>query len=327
MKTIILITALSILTLSATYATNNFNAIPDTIPDLNQKVQSDAVVEDSTFTLIENELDNLNLENKSGDTTKIRIGKTKIAIIEDGNDVTISKSDDWNDDEDWDEDWSWDNDDNWTFHKKSKKDKFRPHWASFTMGLNNYVTPDGTTTLPDDLNLLAVNTNSSFEFNLNFAQIGVNLIKQRLGLVTGVGFKWNDYKFRNSNTVLVSDSTPLYFYENTDMNGKLSKLSTWYLMVPLLIEFQIPTQGEEFYISAGVEGGLKLNAYTKIKTNDKSKYKDKKDFYTTSLDYRLTARLGYGNFGIYGAYSMMPLFEKDNGPELYPVAVGVTLNF
>ncbi len=334
MKNNTLINSIIIICLTASFAFGNPNLsnktvpIKDTIPESMQKVSTDTILEDDSFSDVEKELDELNMNSSEADTTKIRIGKMKIAIIEDGDDIIINKDDDW-DNDDWDEDWTWDDedwdDDDWSFHRKS--DRFRPHWAGFTMGLNNYVTADNSTSLPPELSLLAVNTNNSFEVNLNFAQVGLNIIKQRVGLVTGVGFKWNNYKYRNPNTVLSSDSTVLIFYENPTIKGEMSKLTTWYLMVPLLIEFQIPTRGKEFYISAGVEGGLKLSAHTKIKTTDKTKFKDFNDFFTTSLDYRLTARLGYGNFGIYAAYSMMPLFEKNHGPELYPVAVGVGLNF
>jgi len=323
-----------IIGLSASTCFGNFSTInggmpvADTIPELMQKISTDTTTQDNAFTTLEDELEQLDSDTNSSDTTKIRIGKMKIAIIEDGNDIIINKDDDW-DNDDWDEDWTWDDgdDENWTIHRSCKKDRFRPHWASFAMGLNNYVTADNSISLPTEWGLLEVNTNNSFEVNINFAQKGVNIIKQRLGLVTGVGFKWNNFKFRNTHTVLSSDSTVLKFEEKPEVNGKMSKLTTWYLMIPLLIEFQIPTHGKEFYLSAGVEGGLKLSAHTKIKTNDDKKFKDKSDFFTTSLDYRLTARLGYGNFGIYGAYSMMPLFEKNKGPELYPVAVGVSLNF
>lgn len=326
---IILILIFGLMAYSAFGSQNPFENttyISDTIPESMKKVSSDTLMEENAFTSMEKELEELDSGIKEADTTKIRIGKMKIAVIEDGDDIIINKDDNW-DNDDWDEDWSWDDDDNWTIHRKGNKNRFKPHWASFSMGLNNYVTADMSTSLPPELSLLAINTNNSFEVNLNFAQIGLNIVKDRIGLVTGVGFKWNNYKFRNANTLLSSDSTYLKFEENTTVEGKMSKLTTWYLMVPLLIEFQIPSHGEDFYLSAGVEGGLKLSAHTKIKSQNKSKYKDKSDFFTTSLDYRFTARLGYGNFGIYGAYSMMPLFEKNNGPELYPVAVGVSLNF
>jgi hypothetical protein len=37
--------------------------------------------------------------------------------------------------------------------------------------------------------------------------------------------------------------------------------------------------------------------------------------------------MGYGNFGIYADYHMKPLFKENEGPELYPFSVGVSLNF
>lgn len=298
----------------------------DTIPEQMKKVD-ETKRESDEFSEMERELEELDEASKESDTTKIRIGKMKIEVVEDGDDITINKDSEWeDDDEDW-KDWGWDDDDSWTFHKRKRNKGFDPHWAGFSMGLNNYITADGSTTLPVEWQLLEVNTNNSFEVNLNFAEKGINLIKQRVGLVTGVGLKWNNYKFRNSNVVLNADSTALRISEDPTLKGKMSKLTTWYLIVPVLIEIQIPAGDEELYINAGVEGGLKISSHTKIKTDDKEKYKDKSDFFISSIDYRLTARAGYGDFGIYASYGMMPLFEKDKATELYPVAVGVTLNF
>ncbi len=318
--------------ITTVYAEINPSISRDTLPEEMKKVSDDSTVETDEFSDMEQELEELDDDSKGSDTTKIRIGKMKIEVVDDGEDITINKDSDWeDDDDDWDNDndWSWNDDDSWTFHKKKNKDKnkFEPHWASFSMGLNNFVTVDGETTMPEDWQLLEVNTNNSLEINVNFAQIGVNLIKQRVGLVTGVGFRWNNYKFRNPNTKLSSETGVLTVINDSLYNGKMSKLTTWYLTIPLLLEIQIPSGGEDFYLSAGVEGGLKLSSYTKRKSNDKKKDKDRSDFFTTSLDYRLAARLGYGDFGIYGAYSMMPLFEKDKAIELYPVAVGITFNF
>jgi len=328
LKTIQITMLIVILTITQAYSTNDFCRInnSDTLPENMQKVSKDTISDENTFSNLEAELEAMDKKSKDNDTTRIRIGKMKISVVEDGNDIIINKEDGW-DNDDWDDDWTSEDDDDWTFHKKSDKSKFNPHWACISVGLNNYLAPDYETTLPAEWSLLEVNTNNSFEVNLNFAQVGLNIIKQHVGLVTGVGIKWNNYKFRNPNTMLSSDSTYLKVYENTDGNGKMSKLTTWYLTIPALIEFQIPTHGNSFYLSAGVEGGLKLSAHTKTKTDDKSKEKDKSDFFTTSLDYRLAARIGYGDFGVYGAYSMMPLFEKNKGPELYPISVGITLNF
>lgn len=319
---ILIITLLIIVPINQAKAYN----IPtnDTIPEGAAKVSADDT--DDEFSSMEKELEELDSASK-GDTTKIRIGKMKIEVVEDGDDIIVNKDTDWEDDQDWDDDWTWKNDDSWTFHKKRKSNSFDPHWACFSIGMNNYITADQSLSLPPDLQLLEINTNNSIEININFAEKGINLIKQRLGLVTGIGIRWNNYKFRNANTVLDTDNGVLGYSVNNDYVGKMSKLTTFYLTVPLLLEIQLPVGHEELYINAGVEGGLKLNAHTKIKTNDKQKSKNKNDFYTSIVDYRLTARAGYGDFGIYATYGMMPLFEKNKGPELYPVSAGVTFNF
>ena len=41
--------------------------------------------------------------------------------------------------------------------------------------------------------------------------------------------------------------------------------------------------------------------------------------------YGLTARVGLGFIRFYANYDLVPLFQKDRGPELYPVSVGITI--
>ena len=98
-------------------------------------------------------------------------------------------------------------------------------------------------------------------------------------------------------------------------------------MVPILLEFQIPLKKEDLYISGGIEGGVKITAKMKNKTADGDKKKDRDDFYINPFTYNLAARIGFGDFGLYGTYQMQSLFKKNKGPELYPFAAGITFNF
>lgn len=304
---------------------NNTLITPDTV---NTEAQKSINKPNNELNELEIELDNIENDKKLNDTTKIRIGKKNITIIDDGESVIIDK-DTKSEKFEYDKDWSWDNDDDFNFKDKNKKkrNKFEPHWAGIHLGFNNYLTPNFSTMLNDEDKLLALNTNKSMEFAINLGEVGINLFKNRVGLVTGLGFKWNNYKFRNTNTVLVSDSTPLYFFDDVTKNNKLSKLTTCYLIVPVMLELQFPVNNEEIYLTAGVEGGLKLNSWTKIVSNSKAKTKDNSDFHVNTWDCRAAVKLGYGDFGVYGSYSLMPLFEKNKGPELYPITVGVSLNF
>ena len=76
-------------------------------------------------------------ENAKGDTTKIRVGKKNIMIIEDDDDKDFS----WDDDDDF----SWDDDD-----KDYKGKKFKGHWSGMELGLNNYLNNNYELQLPND---------------------------------------------------------------------------------------------------------------------------------------------------------------------------------
>ncbi len=100
--------------------------------------------------------------------------------------------------------------------------------------------------------------------------------------------------------------------------------------MPLLLEFQIPTNGHRpFYISAGGIGGYRIGSYTKVKYNDSDgpeKEKKNSDFNLNNLRYGVMFRMGYKAINLYGTYYFSTLFEDGKGPELYPISVGISFN-
>lgn len=301
--------------------------ISDTLPEKVQKTDT-VTFQNQTedFSDLEMELDSLSPKAEGADTTTIRIGKMKISVMEDGKDIAIDKEE-WDDEDEDDNSWNWDND-HFDGHKKEhKKNKFDPHWAGFAMGLNNYAAADYNFSLPADYRFMDLNTNVSYQVDLNLVDLGINLINQKVGLVTGVGFRWNNYKFSNVNMQLKKGTDSLEYFYDTTQNYSKSKLTIAHLTIPLMLEVQIPLHSEDLYIAAGVEGTMKLGAHTKTKTESGEKNKNPNDFYINTFAYNLSARVGYGDFGIYATYNMSPLFKKDQGPELYPYCVGVSLNF
>lgn len=317
-KIIILFIALVTLTNSIS-ATHIYKASNDTVPEkaaLNQEETKTENLND-----LEKELDNLS--NKSiHDTTKIRIGKMKIAVIDEGKDIIINKEDS----EDWDKEWNWDDDD-FSFGDKKDKSKFDPHWAGIGISMNGFLNANQEMSLPDTVNYFDLNTNKSIQLDINFAEVDIPIAKNWFGLCTGVGFRWNNYHLSNTNIVLEKGASNFSHSIDTVNSYTKSKFGVTYLTVPLLVEFQFPINKEKLYISAGVEGSVKLTAKMKNKNKDGIKTKNKSDFYINPFSYDLTARLGYGGFGIYGVYNMQSFFKKDKGPELYPFALGFTLNF
>ncbi len=224
-------------------------------------------------------------------------------------------------------------DDNWNdkdfdrpFHRRANR--FRGHWTGVEFGFNNYVNSDNSLSLPADIEYMSLNSGKSASFNINFSQLSIGFTRH-IGLVTGLGLNWNNYKFDGDNNILKGDNGVI---EELDpgTNLKKSKLATVYLYVPVLLEFQLPVDNHCLNIAAGPVGAVKLGSHTKMVYESGPKVKSYKDFSLNMLRYGATARAGYGNFQIYGTYYLTPLFQSGKGPggyDLYPFEVGIAFTF
>ncbi len=207
--------------------------------------------------------------------------------------------------------------------------KFKGHWVGFEMGMNNFVNSSQKMELPSDGKFMELNTNKSWKFALNAIPFNIPLFSRYIGLVTGLGVEWNTYELKQ-NIKLEEDANGVIYGQPMDTLYKKNKLNVTYLRVPLLLEFQIPVTRKDhrLFIAAGVEGKLKLKAKYKQEYDVGGKgQKDKviDDFQLSPYNYGLTARIGFRGLRLFADYSLTPLFEKNQGPELYPISVGLTL--
>ena len=97
--------------------------------------------------------------------------------------------------------------------------------------------------------------------------------------------------------------------------------------MPLLFEFQIPVNQHEgrVYVNAGVIGGVRIGSHTKVKHGD-IKDKVRSGFNMNAFNYAATARVGYKDVGFFATYSMTPLFETGQGPDLTPFSIGISFS-
>lgn len=262
------------------------------------------------------------LQNKKTDTTNIRFKRKTVKIVEDDGETQIyvkkHKKDDWQ--------WFWDG-----------NDRFKGSWSGFSVGASNLVNENFSFTRSGDDQFMDLNTGKSWNMNLNFAQYSLNLVDNKLGLVTGLGLEWNYYRFDGDNTIIENSTTgeiePLDLtvapYDN--WNIEKSKLSTTYATLPLLLEVHTSSsQHKGIVFAAGAIGGLKLGSNTKVvykENGDKNKDKTKDDFNLSPFRYGVHARIGVGDWLVYGTYYFTSLFEKNKGPELYPISIGIALSF
>jgi hypothetical protein len=262
------------------------------------------------------------LQNKKTDTTNIRFKRKTVKIVEDDGETQIyvkkHKKDDWQ--------WFWDG-----------NDRFKGSWSGFSVGASNLVNENFSFTRSGDDQFMDLNTGKSWNMNLNFAQYSLNLVDNKLGLVTGLGLEWNYYRFDGDNTIVENPTTgeieplDLTAAPYDSWNIEKSKLSTTYATLPLLLEVHTSSsQHKGIVFAAGAIGGLKLGSNTKVvykENGDKNKDKTKDDFNLSPFRYGVHARIGVGDWLVYGTYYFTSLFEKNKGPELYPLSIGIALSF
>jgi hypothetical protein len=250
------------------------------------------------------------LDNSCNDTTSIRIGRRNIEIVEDGGktDVSIHRIE---------------KDENGKGWKRGKH--FNGHWSGFELGFNGLADEDYSLYPAADADFMELDQPKSMEVNINFLEYSI-VLDSHIGLVTGMGFSMNNYRFDKDLTLVKGDDRiiPLRFGE--EQKVEKSKLTASYLTVPLLLEFQIPVNGRSnrLFISGGVIGGINLGSHTKVKYDD-SKEKDRGNFNINPFKCSATVRAGFNDLSLYASYGLTPLFKNDKGPELFPFSIGISL--
>ncbi len=221
----------------------------------------------------------------------------------------------------------WDKEDKEEGHSK-RRNRFKGHWSGVEFGFNNYLAPDKSLVMPENIDYMTLHSSKSTNFNINFSQLSLGLSKH-IGFVTGLGLNWNNYRFDGNNNIIKGTNGIIEALDPED-NLEKSKLATIYLTLPFMLEFQIPANNNHLNIAAGPIGAIKLGSHSKMVYEDGQKVKANGDFSLNMLRYGATARFGYENFQLYGTYYMTPLFRTGKGPEgndLFPFEIGVAFTF
>jgi len=264
--------------------------------------------------------------SEGDDSVKVRVGNRVIIIDEDGSIRT----------------------------RHNKWPKFNGHWAGVDIGFNGYVTPDFNMNFSKKDEYMDLRMEKSIAVNLNFFEQNIPLAKnQKWGIVTGLGLAFNDYRFLRP-TRLSMDSSMLMGYLDEGISIRKSKLSAYYLTLPVLFEFQTAPiyHKNGFHINVGVVIGARLSSHTKKYYDELNKefnvtqYNPETgqyevvftaispeqnkthvygDWFLQPFKFDATARIGWNFLNFWANYSLNTMFRKDKGPELYPWSAGITL--
>lgn len=252
--------------------------------------------------------DSTQTDSTKSDNIKISFGKTKVIII---------TEDDKKDDTEVAVD-----------TVKIKKKKRYNHFAGLDLGINGLLSPNNSTDLQQDAQFLELNYAKSVEFSFNFWEKYMPIAKEKFGIVTGMGIRYNSYDLEKE-VVVVNQMDSTFAVEDPTRSITKNRFKTNSIQVPLMLETNIGVDAKHsFHLAVGGLASYTFGTRTKQKykqEGDNFKVKDRNDFNVNDFQFAATARVGYGDFTLYASYNMTPLFEKDKGPELYPFTVGLSL--
>lgn len=260
---------------------------------------------------------------KNSDTTRVKVGKLNVTITEDNTKVS-------NEDEEDEDDKDSDNKDELT------------HWGGIDLGVNVLLTPDNNTDYPEGSEWLEQDYARSLSWSFNLFETKIRIVKDYVGLVTGIGLTYNSYTFGDSVNVVTNDMVTVVdnmgnpidvgdttFAQIGEFNFDKNKFRASYLRIPLMLEFNTSLDPERtFHVAGGVIGGWNMGTIKKQKYDEdgvKAKIREKADFNLTPFTLDAAVRIGYRNYTLFANYGLTPLFEDGKGPELHNLTVGLAL--
>lgn len=112
---------------------------------------------------------------------------------------------------------------------------------------------------------------------------------------------------------------------------KKFKLNTTYLEAPFELRYFSNNQNRNkgFKAAIGMRVGMLVGAHTKDVTSvEGTKVVEKVNTkrYLDKYRFSATARIGWGNFSLFGSYNLNSLYTEGSGPKIMPYSVGLCLS-
>lgn len=215
------------------------------------------------------------------------------------------------------------------FKKQKRSKKFESHWGGFLIGYNTIMNADNSFDLSTTAPFMQHSQSKSYEMQLNFMDVEFPIIRQHLGLATGLGFQWNHIELSSPNILAETDgiiggtATTIDFNQHT--------LNTLYFNIPLILELQFADKrGKKFYINGGGYAGVKMESYISQSYSQNNVHYQTmaySDYQIAPFHYGLVGRIGYRFINLYAMYSKSTFFNTNKGPELYKASAGLAFNF
>lgn len=157
------------------------------------------------------------------------------------------------------------------------------------------------------------------------------ILKSNFSFVAGLGIANSNIYFKNQEVVLNGDKSYVTFIKETE-DYKKYKLATTYIDAPFEIRFfgNKENRNKGAKVALGLKVGTLLDAHTKGKRVYNNKPIVEKVITKRYIDawrFAATARIGYGNFSVFGSYNLNNFFRTASGPaDIRPYSIGICLS-
>ena len=220
--------------------------------------------------------------------------------------------------------------------QKTKKDWSKVDLDAAGDHLMIQISKDGWTGVPDTLS----GRMKGFSRGLNIAFMLDKKFKTdpRWSVAFGVGASSSHIFFKSTSVDIATTGTTVLPFTNLDSSNhyKKYKLATTFVEIPVELRYCFHPENEKksWKIAIGAKVGTLLNAHTKGKTLQ-NKYNQTLNPYTEKINKKIffnntrvaaTARVGIGNFSLFGSYQVSTLLKDGAGPDIHPYQIGLCLS-
>lgn len=154
----------------------------------------------------------------------------------------------------------------------------------------------------------------------------------------GLGVGTSHIFFNNLDVQITGQSNELKFknMEGKDSSYDRYKLATSFIELPIELRYLSKPENPNKALKAaiGIKFGYIIDAHTKAETLKDASGNTINDYmiklhsqgYFNATRISATARLGYGNFTLFGAYNLTPIFKDDAAHDMKLLQIGLTFS-
>ena len=215
------------------------------------------------------------------------------------------------------------------FKKKIDKKLDFPegNWAGFYFGIGGLLNEVNNFTSSEDGQIFAINPLKSFDVHLNPIQKRFAIVKNHIGITTGIGLNWKQYDLINTNIHILGGNSDSLLISSTGLNYEKSTFRTSYLQIPVMVELQTnASKSKKWHLNFGVLGKLKMgNSWMYRTSNSRTVVKDDFLFNPFLISGLITA--GYNNINIYTELGLTNLYKNSSDYRIRNFSAGLMLSF